>query len=144
MNPQPVWAVGFLTLTKQVMKTFRPPAWFVLLGCGILLAPGINGLAESQVPQQTTSADAAPARITDAEKSEAKAIFAGQCGWCHGDYGMKGGKGPRLAGTEMTEQQVEERIRNGKSGYMPSFRQFLNDAQIAAMAKYIKSLKPED
>jgi mono/diheme cytochrome c family protein len=39
---------------------------------------------------------------------------------------------------------VQERIRNGTSGYMPSFRKFLNDDQIALMAKYIKSLKPED
>ena len=42
----------------------------------------------------------------------------------------------------MTEHQVEERIRNGKPGYMPSFRKSLNDGQIALMAKYIKSLKP--
>jgi mono/diheme cytochrome c family protein len=39
---------------------------------------------------------------------------------------------------------VQERIRGGKSGYMPSFRKFLNDDQIALMARYIKSLKPED
>ncbi len=42
----------------------------------------------------------------------------------------------------MTEHQVEERIRNGKPGYMPSFRKSLDDGQIALMAKYIKSLKP--
>ena len=57
---------------------------------------------------------------------------------------MQAGKGPRLAGTKMTEHQVEERIRNGKPGYMPSFRKALDDGQIALMAKYIKSLKPQD
>jgi mono/diheme cytochrome c family protein len=57
---------------------------------------------------------------------------------------MKADRGPQLAGTQMTEQQVEERIHNGKPGYMPSFKRFLNDQQIALMAKYIKSLKPEN
>ena len=57
---------------------------------------------------------------------------------------MTADKAPGLAGTQMTEHEVEERIRNGKPGYMPSFHRFLNDQQIALMAKYIKSLKPEN
>jgi mono/diheme cytochrome c family protein len=42
----------------------------------------------------------------------------------------------------MTEKEVQERIRNGKPGYMPSFRKFLDDSQIDLMARYIKSLQP--
>ncbi len=57
---------------------------------------------------------------------------------------MKAGKAPRLAGTQMTEHEVEQRIRNGKPGYMPPFHRSLSDQQIALMAKYIKSLKPEN
>jgi mono/diheme cytochrome c family protein len=57
---------------------------------------------------------------------------------------MTADKGPRLAGTELTEQQVRDRIRNGVEGYMPPFRKDLSDEDIAAFAKYIKSLKPED
>ena len=41
--------------------------------------------------------------------------------WCHGDFGMKTDKGPRLAGTQMSEKQVEERIRNGKAAICPRF-----------------------
>jgi mono/diheme cytochrome c family protein len=81
--------------------------------------------------------------ITEAETSAAKGIFAAQCGWCHGSYGMTADKAPRLAGTQMTQQQVEQRIRDGKKDYMPSFRKFLTDEQITLMARYIKSLKPE-
>jgi mono/diheme cytochrome c family protein len=55
---------------------------------------------------------------------------------------MTADKGPKLAGTAMTEHEVEERIRHGKPGYMPAFHRFLNEQQIALMAKYIKSLKP--
>ncbi len=80
----------------------------------------------------------------DDPSGEVKDIFATKCSWCHGDWGLKADKGPRLAGTKMTEQQVEERIRDGKPGYMPSFRKALSDQEITTMAKYIKSLKPED
>ncbi len=75
---------------------------------------------------------------------EVKQIFGGQCSWCHGAWGMKADKGPRLAGTQMTEQQVEQRIRDGKPGYMPAFGKELDDQEITLMAKYIKSLKPDD
>jgi mono/diheme cytochrome c family protein len=117
----------------------------VVIGCGALLVPNVARSADGSAAAQQTAANVAPApSVTEAEKAEAKAIFAGQCGWCHGNYGMTADKGPKLAGTQMTEQEVEQRIRNGKPGYMPSFKKFLNDQQIALMAKYIKSLKPED
>lgn len=113
------------------MTSVRVPlVLLVALSCA-LLAPRIAGSAENDSPT-----------ITDQERNEAKAIFAAQCGWCHGDYGMKADKGPKLAGTQMTEQEVEQRIHNGKPGYMPSFSRFLDDDQIKLMARYIKSLKP--
>jgi len=37
-----------------------------------------------------------------------------------------------------------ERVRHGKEGYMPPFAKVLTDPQIAAFAKYIKSLTPAD
>ena len=119
------------------MTVFRSLAGFSVYGF-ILLAPAFAGAAETR----NTERNAAGA-ISEAENREAKVIFAGQCGWCHGNYGMTANKGPRLAGTQMTQKQVEERIRNGKEGLMPSFRKFLDDEQIALMARYIKSLKPE-
>jgi mono/diheme cytochrome c family protein len=121
----------------------RPLRLFIVV-CGVSFGPGLAGLAENPPAEVQNAANAAPITVTDAEKNEAKAIFAGQCGWCHGSYGMTADKGPRLAGTEMTDQEVRNRIHNGKPGYMPSFSKFLNDQQIALMAKYIKSLKPEN
>jgi mono/diheme cytochrome c family protein len=131
------------------MRIFRSSAALAAILAGLI---GFHTPAHSaeQPPDQPQPATAAPAsgasqtgpEITDAERNEAKAIFAGQCGWCHGSYGMTADKGPKLAGTTMTKQEVEERIRNGKPNYMPSFKRFLNDQQIALMAKYIKSLKP--
>ena len=127
-----------------MMTSNRLRLMLLVLACGTLLGPRFAGSAENQPSEQQVAASAATPKVTDQEKTEAKAIFAAQCGWCHGAFGMAPDKGPRLAGTKMTEQEVEERIRNGKPGYMPSFRRFLNDQQIALMAKYIKSLKPEN
>ena len=126
------------------MTKFRSPIRLLVVACGISLSPGLAGLAQNQTTEQKTAANAVSGSITEAEKTTAKTIFAAQCAWCHGNYGMTADKGPRLAGTQMTEQEVQKRIHDGKSGYMPSFRQFLDDQQIALMAKYIKSLKPED
>jgi mono/diheme cytochrome c family protein len=124
--------VNFALITLAALSMF---------GCVFLLAPGLAGAAEARNAEQNADAGVGPA-ISEAENSEAKLIFAGQCSWCHGSYGMTADKGPRLAGTQMTQQQVEERIRNGKEGLMPSFRKFLDDGQITLMARYIKSLKP--
>ncbi len=110
-----------------------------LLGLGLLIASDTVVLGDSPSGQPEGGAGDA---VTLEQTTEAKAIFSAQCGWCHGNYGMTADKGPRLAGTQMTEQQVEQRIRNGKPGYMPSFRKFLNDQQITLMARYIKSLEP--
>ncbi len=90
------------------------------------------------------AAPAASAADNPEPSPEVKGIFAGQCSWCHGAWGLKADKGPRLAGTSMTEQQVEERIRHGKPGYMPPFGKQLSAQEITLMANYIKSLKPED
>ena len=126
------------------MTSIRAPLPLLVLAGGLLFGPAGALSAENQPPDQKAAANEAPASITEAEKTTAKTIFAAQCAWCHGSYGMTADKGPRLAGTQMTEHEVQERIRNGKSGYMPSFRKFLNDDQIALMAKYIKSLKPQE
>ena len=44
----------------------------------------------------------------------------------------------------MTEKQVYDRIRNGKTDAMPAFRKTLTDEQIQAFTKYIKDLKAPD
>jgi mono/diheme cytochrome c family protein len=67
-------------------------------------------------------------------------LFATHCSWCHDAYGMQPGKGPRLAGTSKSKEQVVEQISNGKPGYMPAFKSVLKDEQIQAMAEYVKAL----
>ena len=101
----------------------------------------IVSLAAQAAENETSTGAEADAAIP---VTEVKKLFANNCSWCHGAYGMTADKGPRLAGTKMTEEEVRERIRHGKQGYMPQFGKVLNEQQIAAFAKYIKSLTPED
>jgi mono/diheme cytochrome c family protein len=107
-------------------------------GALLAIAPPAAPAAEND---NSTGAqvDAAAVPVTEVKK-----LFANNCSWCHGAYGMTADKGPRLAGTKMTEDEVRERIRHGKEGYMPPFGKVLNDQQIAEFAKYIKSLTPAD
>lgn len=69
-----------------------------------------------------------------------KKVFATNCSWCHDGYGMDGGKGPKLAGTSKSQEQIATQIANGKSGYMPGFKKTLKTEQIQALAEYIKAL----
>ena len=75
---------------------------------------------------------------------DVKKVFATNCSWCHDGYGMDAGKGPKLAGTTMTEQQIRDRILNGKSGgAMPAYKKVLTQEQVNALANFIKGL-PEN
>jgi len=53
---------------------------------------------------------------------------------------MDAGKGPKLAGTQMSEKQIYDRIWNGKPGAMPAYKKVLTEAQVQALSSYIKGL----
>lgn len=89
------------------------------------------------------SANQEPAASAGEEKpaQDVRKLFANSCSWCHGDFGMKEGKGgPKLAGTKLNAEQVRDRIANGKSGSMPGFKKTLKEDQIQALADYVRSL----
>jgi mono/diheme cytochrome c family protein len=109
------------------------------------LVPQLAKAAEEPAQAPSASSQTESGRAEGpASTVDVKKLFASQCAWCHADYGMKAGKGPRLAGTQMTEKQVHDRILNGKTDAMPPFKRVLTEEQITAFAQYIKSLKPED
>ena len=125
------------------MKTPSPTIGRAL---GLLLAGALAAnAAETTTPAAPpSSGPPQPATAQQGPTLDPKKIFAANCSWCHRGYGMEAGAGPRLAGTAMTEDEVKQRIRNGKPGYMPPFKSALNEDQIAVMARYIKSLKAPD
>jgi mono/diheme cytochrome c family protein len=118
-----------------------------MLGFGrlmLLAAVGFLPVAPTTAPAAENEAATGAEANAEVPVTEIKKLFANNCSWCHGAYGMTADKGPRLAGTKMTEEEVRERVRHGKEGYMPPFAKVLTDPQIAAFAKYIKSLTPAD
>ncbi len=70
-------------------------------------------------------------------------LFATSCGWCHSQGGRVAGKGPKLAGTQRSDEFIVNRIKTGKQGAMPGFAKTFNDQQIAQIVRYIRSLKDE-
>src|SRR5262245_24716599 len=92
-------------------------------------------------PASAAAAVAAPA--SDAGAFDARQLFANVCGWCHSSGGREAGKGPKLMNTTLTDGEIVNRIKMGKTGQMPAFGSALNDQQIAAVVAYIRGLKPE-
>ena len=116
--------------SPQGLYAFPSPGGGVnkMLGIGRLMllaafAVGLLWVAPTTENEAATGAEA----NAEVPLPEIKKLFANNCSWCHGAYGMTADKGPRLAGTKMTEEEVRERIRHGKEGYMPSFAKVLTD-----------------
>ena len=128
------------------MKVASPPARIAIALILAALLPGIAAsAADDPVAPDAAAAEAAPAPAPPPAKViDVKKMFAMNCSWCHDGYGMHAGKGPKLAGTSMTPEQVYLRIAKGKSGMMPGFEKTLSKEQIAAFVASIKSLKDPD
>lgn len=120
---------------KAATFIFKTKGW-------VLTAVGAVGVAFAALPLLAAD-DAAPGKPARMSETVIKQLFAEQCSWCHGAYEMKAAKGPQLAGTQMAEKPVFDLIKNGQSGFMPSFKKALSDRQIAAISEYIKILKSE-
>lgn len=79
----------------------------------------------------------------EAEQQDARTLFANSCSWCHGNFGMKAGKGgPKLAGIAKDEEGIYNTIIKGQ-GAMPSFKNTLKPDEIRLLSRYIKSLPSE-
>lgn len=70
-------------------------------------------------------------------------LFAGTCGWCHSGAGRVAGKGPKLMDTTLTDAEIIQRIKVGKTGAMPAFGSAFSDAELQAIVKYIRGLREE-
>jgi len=88
---------------------------------------------------QAADTDAPPA----APAFSVKNTFRNICGFCHENYGRKAGKGPQLMGTQLTDEQIFNRIKNGKPGRMAAFGGNFTDDQIRQIIAFIRNLKPD-
>jgi mono/diheme cytochrome c family protein len=103
-----------------------------VLGLAVLVVD----LSQPVIAQQPT-----PAKATSS--LDVPQLFASTCGWCHSDAGRSPGKGPQLMNTQRSDDFIRTRIKIGKEGAMPAFGSTFSDADIDAIIKYIRSLKPE-
>jgi mono/diheme cytochrome c family protein len=71
-----------------------------------------------------------------------KVLFASTCGFCHANGGREAGKGPKLAGSERSDEFLINRIKHGVPGKMPAFGAAFTDEQIQQIVAYIRSLEP--
>ncbi len=103
-----------------------------------LLVWVVSAVVVSQiaVAQQPTSGNGM-------SSSDVAQLFATTCGFCHSAGGRAAGKGPQLMNTQRSDDFIRNRIKMGKEGAMPAFGASFNDADISAIIKYIRSLKPE-
>jgi mono/diheme cytochrome c family protein len=70
-------------------------------------------------------------------------LFATSCGWCHQSGGRVAGRGPKLAGTDKSDEFIISRIKAGKPPGMPAFGRSFTDEQLQAIVAYIRSLRDE-
>jgi mono/diheme cytochrome c family protein len=106
----------------------------LVIAVGAALAVGV-GIA----PPAWADTDSASA--PDAAKRGEQLFVSTGCGFCHEGGGRTAGKGPKLAASERTDSFIVFRIKHGKEGAMPAWNKVFNDAQIADLLAYIRSLK---
>jgi mono/diheme cytochrome c family protein len=103
---------------------------------GLLLLLLVAGVTRQVHAQQ-------PAAANGKSSLDVPQLFATTCGWCHSDGGRAPGKGPQLMNTQRSDDFIRTRIKLGKQGAMPAFGSTFSDADIDAIIRYIRSLKPE-
>jgi mono/diheme cytochrome c family protein len=123
------------------MKTWVIPASLIALA---VIAGGV--FAETRLDRPSPPAagiDPVPGTIDPADLEAAMSLgrvgYASNCASCHGSSG-EGDFGPALVNNELVAdpELVVDTIINGFS-YMPPFGDALNDAQVAAIATYIRN-----
>jgi mono/diheme cytochrome c family protein len=133
----------------MLMRRRRSRAIFVSL---ILVAFATPTAMAADGPMSSGYKGNMPAADIPAEKPPAadakgpldvRRLFAGTCGWCHSDGGRAAGKGPKLMGTPLTDAEIANRIKMGKTGAMPAFGSAFNNEEIQAIVAYIRGLRED-
>ena len=116
---------------------------------GLALAPALLAIAVHAQEAPRTGDEAPPAMQTTPHAAQQPApsvdpkvsrLFATSCGWCHQGGGRVAGRGPKLAGTDKSDEFIIRQIKQGKPPGMPAFGKSFNDDQIQAIVGYIRAL----
>lgn len=109
---------------------------------GLALTPALLAIAVQAQEAPRTGEEASPATQQPAASVDPKVsrLFATSCGWCHQGGGRVAGRGPKLAGTDKSDEFIIRQIKQGKPPGMPAFGKSFNDDQIQAIVGYIRAL----
>jgi len=86
----------------------------------VCVAGAVFALAQGRflAPSAPTGTGAA-ASIAPGDAYQGELVFVSTCAGCHGDGGVGGGVGPRLAGSGLSAALIQARIEKG-AGTMPA------------------------
>ena len=132
------------------MRSPFPGAMFTLLVVAAHFGSS-TGAAEMNGPMSSKKKPEGPAVAVpevqppiDAKAGlDVEKLFAGTCGWCHSGGGRMAGKGPKLMDTTLTDAEIVQRIKVGKTGAMPAFGSAFNEVELQAIVKYIRGLRED-
>jgi len=123
---------------KALPAPFR--IFFVSMVCAVIAVQ--SALAQTAAKPGPMQSGTHTSRTAEAPPIDVGKLFATSCGWCHSGGGREAGKGPQLMGSELSDNQIISRIRNGKTGQMPAYAGAFTDLEMRAIVAYIRSLKP--
>jgi cytochrome c oxidase cbb3-type subunit 3 len=66
-------------------------------------------------------------------------VYMRNCAQCHG-ADAKGKNGPRLVGTSLSLDEIEQTVTDGRQPKMPSFSKQLSATEVKAVSAYVRSL----
>ena len=98
-----------------MQRRFWRPVTLLLCVAGAVFTLAQGRFLAPSVP----TGSGAAASITPGDAYQGEIVFVATCAGCHGDAGVGGGIGPRLAGAGLSAALIQSRIENG-AGTMPA------------------------
>lgn len=98
-------------------------------GLSMVLVLGACGSGDDESSEETGTEEGSSASSGDVD---AEGIAKSTCASCHGED-FSGAMGPAIAGTDLSEDDFSEIVRNGQ-GQMPAFSEDqFNDEEVSAL-----------
>ena len=105
---------------------------------GEMLLGETSSTASAGVMTSTSNGPVSPVMLGDA--TQGRHLFLMNCAHCHADDAT-GDEGPDLHNVHKSDARIHQIITGGIKGEMPSFGKKLNDADVAALIAYLRTLK---
>ena len=115
----------------------------IIVALAVVLAPTVASAQDPAPPAPPAQPAQSAATPGPDDALDGERLFGTSCGFCHQAGGRVAGRGPKLAGTERSDEFLLNRIKRGKEGAMPAYGRAFTEPQIKALVAYIRSLKDD-